>query len=119
MTGLGLASAQAFATDHGGRIYAESSADAGITLRLEFPAVPAGRPRLAARPASAERAHLPAREKPRAALPPAPEPVEAVAPEPPSAAPAEPVQVAVVEAAAAPERRKEPSRALRGLMFTE
>ena len=42
MTGLGLATAQAVVSDHGGRISAESNPDAGVTLRLEFSAAPAG-----------------------------------------------------------------------------
>jgi len=41
-TGLGLATAQAVVSDHGGRISAESAPGAGTTFRLEFPAAPAG-----------------------------------------------------------------------------
>jgi len=103
MTGLGLATVQAFVSDHGGRIHAESAGDAGITLRMEFTAVPTGKPRLAARPASAEQAQLPARARSRAALPPAP--AGAAAPEAASTAPVEPTQVTMVAIAekSAPE----------------
>jgi signal transduction histidine kinase len=43
MTGLGLATAHAVVNDHGGRIFAESKPGDGATIRLEFPATPAGR----------------------------------------------------------------------------
>jgi signal transduction histidine kinase len=41
-TGLGLATAQAVVSDHGGRISAQSAPGAGTTFRLEFAAAPAG-----------------------------------------------------------------------------
>ena len=41
-SGLGLATAQAVVSDHGGRISAESAPGAGTTFRLEFTAAPAG-----------------------------------------------------------------------------
>jgi len=41
-SGLGLATAQAVVSDHGGRISAESAPGAGTTFRLEFPAAPVG-----------------------------------------------------------------------------
>jgi len=40
--GLGLATAQAVVSDHGGQISAESAPGTGTTFRLEFPAAPAG-----------------------------------------------------------------------------
>jgi hypothetical protein len=123
MTGLGLATAQAVVSEHGGRITAELAADSVATLRLEFPAVRSG----VARPSRVE---IKPPAPPPAAIPPQPEP------EPPApAAAAEPVQVTVVateaattsgEASPAPETSSQPDKpndparaARRGLLFTE
>jgi hypothetical protein len=59
MTGLGLATAHAVVTDHGGRMSAESVPDGGITLHLEFAAATSGR----IRPVQVDTAQ-PARQEP-------------------------------------------------------
>jgi signal transduction histidine kinase len=135
MTGLGLATAHAVVNEHGGRISAELTADSVATIRLEFPAVSAGKSRAAPAPVPQEAARLVTREKVRHALPPAP--AEATPPEPPAAVtPSEPVQVMIVatEAATAsgetspatetpgppaPDKPNNSTRARRGLLFTE
>ena len=137
MTGLGLATAHAVVSDHGGRISAESTAGAGTTFRLEFSAVPGG----ASRPTRTDRARQTqletARQTPTASAPPAP-PVASTQPPPEvpvAAVPAEPVQVTIVAAETAAASEEVPSttaeasskldkpsdsaRPFRGLTYTE
>jgi signal transduction histidine kinase len=123
MSGLGLATTHAVVNDHGGRISAESAGDAGVTLRLEFSAAPAGIPRQAPRQLVAKkRPELPAAPAPAPAPAPAaaaaePVPVTVVATES-ATAPAEPT-AAAVETSSKPDEPSQPSRARRGLLFTE
>jgi signal transduction histidine kinase len=144
MTGLGLATAHAVVTDHGGRISAESAPGAGTTVRLEFPAASAHAQR-PARTDTARQAHAePARQarsesaKPTSGAIAQPAPPVA-APEPPAevpvaAMPAEPVQVTIVAAETAatseevpttasdtsskPDQPSGSARSRRGLTFT-
>jgi hypothetical protein len=78
-SGLGLATAQAVVSDHGGRISAESAPGSGTTFRLEFAAAPAGVVAPPQSPAAAVSPQLRAGAVlPRLLpAPPAPEPVPA------------------------------------------
>jgi hypothetical protein len=148
MTGLGFATAHAIVHDHGGRIYADSPGETGLTVRLELPAATASAarqsradiPRQApvrevrkalvqgTQPERTEVAQ-PERTEPPVAAPiqqaePVPVPVTIVAAEV-ATAPAEPVASALsapVQVVESPSRSSEPSksyRASRGLLFTE
>jgi two-component system nitrogen regulation sensor histidine kinase NtrY len=113
MTGLGLATAHAIVNDHGGRMSAESVADTGVTIRLEFPA---------ARVAAARQTSQPARQQaPQAADPQTVQTVagqgtQPVAQEAPLAAVASPETTQPVAAhAAAEQTRQTPVKATQDL----